>query len=50
MTNLIYQGKINCQSRTSTGLLNVTWGGGLDYHNGSLSNIVTFFRSVKRIE
>ena len=33
-----------------TRLQYVTWGGCLDYQNGSLSNLVTFFRSVKRIE
>ena len=49
MANLIYQGKINRQfwgklirhfSKTS-GLQFVTWGGGLNYQNGSLNN--TFF-------
>ena len=52
MANLIYQGKINRQfwgklirhfSKTS-GLQCVTWGGdALNYQNGSLSNLITFF-------
>ena len=43
MTNLIYQGKINRQStNTSIRLQYVTWGGGLNYQNGSL---ITFFHS-----
>ena len=58
MANLIYHGKINRQlwgklirhfSKTP-GLQYVIWGGGLNYQNGSLSNLVTFFCSVKRIE
>ena len=59
MTNLIYQGKINRQFwgkliRQSTGknmilkcLQYVTWGGAF---NPNLSNIITFFHSVRRIE
>ena len=52
MANSIYQGKINRQfwgklirhfSKT-LGSQYVTWGGVcLDYQNGSLSNLVTFF-------
>ena len=57
MANLICQGKIIRQfwgklirhfSKTP-GLQYVIWGGAL-YQNGSLSNLVTFFCSVKRIE
>ena len=36
-----FQGKLIRQSETSTRSLNVTWGGGLNYQNGSLNN--TFF-------
>ena len=55
MTNLIYQCKINRQfwgklirhfSKTP-GLQNVTWGGAF---NHNLSNKITFFHSVRRIE
>ena len=44
MTNSIYQGKIN---HTSARLQYVTWGGAF---NPNLSNNITFFHSVKRIE
>ena len=59
MTNLIYQGKINRQFwgkliRQSTKknmrrlcLQYVTWGGAF---NPNLSNKITFFHSVRRIE
>ena len=55
MTNLFFQGKIIRQfwgklirqSNTSTRLQYVTWGGGLNYQNGSL---ITFFHNVRRIE
>ena len=44
MTNLIYQGKIIRHFSKTLGLQYVTWGGGcLNYQNGSLSNLVTFF-------
>ena len=55
MANLVYQGKINRQfwgklirhfSKTS-GLQCVTWGGGSLVN---ISNNITFFHSVKRIE
>ena len=57
MTNLIYQGKINRQFlgkliRQSTkweeNVYNMLPGGGL--FNPNLSNKITFFHSVKRIE
>ena len=54
MTNLICQGKIirqstrkKVKSMRKLCLQYVTWGGGFR-HN--LSNIITFFHSVKRIE
>ena len=40
MTNLIYQGKLIRQSLKTPDLQYVTWGGALNYQNGSL---VTFF-------
>ena len=57
--NRQFWGKLIRQSLKTSGLQYVTWGGAvlslsikgsLDYHNGSLSNTVTFFHSVRRIE
>ena len=45
-----FWGKLIRQSKTSTRLQYVTWGGCFNYQNGSLSNKITFFHSVKRIE
>ena len=47
MTNLIYQGKIIRHFSKTSDLQCVTWGGGLNYQNGSL---ITFFHTVRRIE
>ena len=47
MTNLIYQGKIIRHFFIFTGLQFVTWGGGSLVN---ISNNITFFYSVKRIE
>ena len=60
--NRQFWGKLIRQSEKfpkTSGLQYVIWGGqflslsikgSLDYHNGSLSNTVTFFHSVRRIE
>ena len=47
MANLIYQGKLIRQFSKILGLQYVTWGGSF---NPNLSNKITFFHSVKRIE
>ena len=47
MANLVYQGKIIRHFSKVTGLQCVTWGGGSLVN---ISNNITFFYSVKRIE